>query len=418
MELTPPRGTEDLLPPDSTAMAELYLRAHRAAELFGYRYVETPTFEATELFARTSGQTSDVVSKEMYTFEDRGERSLTLRPEGTAPVMRAYLAHAHDLGAPFKAYYVNTGFRYGRPQAGRLREFRVFGAEVIAAAGAEADVEVIVLADRFLREVGLTRFSLKVNSIGDEVCRPAYRAELIEYLESQAPRLRDEHRERFRHNPLRVLDCKDPACREVSEDAPKILDRLCDPCRAHFGEVISSLEAEGLKPAVEPTLVRGLDYYTRTAFEFESEVLSEAQGALCGGGRYDGLAEVLGGPPTPGVGFGLGLDRTLIAVREEGVDLGITSGVTCFVVGIGKGRVKAPEVLRQLRAAGVPADAPFEDRPLKAQLRMADRTQARYAVLIGDREADAGTVTVRRMEDGEQWTIPATDVTSWISQQA
>ena len=418
MELSPPRGTEDLLPPDSAAMAELYRRAHRVAGVFGYRYVETPGFETTDLFARTSGGTSDVVSKEMYTFEDRGGRSLTLRAEGTAPVVRAYLAHAHDLGSPFKAYYINATYRHGRPQAGRLREFRTFGAEVIGVEGAQADVEVILLVDRFLHECELERFQLLINSIGDGVCRPGYRKELLEYLESQAPRLRDEHRERFRENPLRVLDCKDEACREVSEDAPKILDRLCDPCRAHFGEVISSLEAEGLKPQVEPTLVRGLDYYTRTAFEFVSDALPEAQAAtVCGGGRYDGLAEELGGPPTPGVGFGLGLDRTLMLAKAEGVDLAGPPGVTCFVVGIGRGRAKSHEVLRQLRAAGVSSDAPFEDRPLNAQLRMADRTHAAYALIIGDREAEAGTVTVRRMEDGEQWTVPSTDVTSWISQQ-
>jgi histidyl-tRNA synthetase len=400
-------------------MAELYRRAHRVATLFGYRYVETPGFEDTELFARTSGGTSDVVTKEMYTFEDRGGRSLTLRAEGTAPVVRAYLAHSHDLGSPFKAFYVNSGYRYGRPQAGRLREFRIFGAEVIGVAGARADVEVILLADRFLREVGLERFQLQVNSIGDEVCRPAYRQELLEYLESQSERLRDEHRQRFRDNPLRVLDCKDEACREVAEDAPKILDRLCEPCRAHFDEVLSALEAEELKPQVVPTLVRGLDYYTRTAFELISDVLPEAQAAtLCGGGRYDGLAEVLGGPPTPGVGFGLGLDRTLLAAATEGVDLAGSAGVTCFVVGIGEGRDRSLEVLRQLRAAGVATDAPFEDRPLKAQLRMADRAGAHYALIIGDREAEDGTVTVRRMDDGEQSTIPATDVASWISQQA
>jgi histidyl-tRNA synthetase len=419
VELQPPRGTEDLLPPASAEMAELYTRAHRLAAVFGYRYVETPAFESTDLFARTSGESSDVVSKEMYTFPDRAGRSLTLRAEGTAPVVRAYLAHAHDLGSPFKAYYVNATWRYGRPQAGRLREFRVFGAEVLGVAGAEADVEVVVLADRFLRVLGLSRLELQVNSIGDETCRPAYRELLIAYLEEHRERLTDEHRNRFRVNPLRVLDCKDEACRAVSAGAPKIVDHLCEPCRRHFEEFLSALESEGVKAVPTPTLVRGLDYYTRTAFEFVSDVLPQAQaGTVCGGGRYDGLAAVLGGPPTPGVGFGLGLDRALLAARAEGVDLGAWTGVTCFVVGMGPGRVKGYDVLRQLRAAGVSADAPFEERPLKAQLRMADRAGARFALILGEQEVAEGTVTVRRMEDGHQERVPATDVPTWISAQA
>ncbi len=419
MELKPPRGTEDLLPPRSAEMVELYRRAHRVATVFAYRYVETPAFESTDLFARTSGESSDVVSKEMYTFPDRSGRSLTLRPEGTAPVVRAYLAHAHSLGSPFKAYYVNQTWRYGRPQAGRLREFRTFGAEVLGVRSAEADVEVVVLADRFLRDLGLSRLELQVNSIGDETCRPAYRELLIEYLERNRERLRDEHRDRFRANPLRVLDCKDEACREVSAGAPKIVDHLCEPCRQHHEEFLSSLESEGVKAVPTPTLVRGLDYYTRTAFEFVSDVLPKAQaGTVCGGGRYDRLAEVLGGPPTPGVGFGLGLDRTLLAAHGEGIELAPAPGVTCFVVGVGAGRVKGYDLLRQLRASGVSADAPFEERPLGAQLRMANRSGARFALILGDEEVAEGTVTVRRMDDGHQERVPATDVPVWISAQA
>jgi histidyl-tRNA synthetase len=417
MEFQPPRGTEDLLPPLSHAMVDLYQRSHALAQRFGYRYVETPAFESTELFARSAGQTSDIVSKEMYTFEDRRGRSLTLRPESTAPVVRAYLAHQQDLGTPFKAYYVELNWRYGRPQAGRLREFRVFGAEVIGVASPEADVEIVVLADTFLRDAGLSRFELQVNSIGDEVCRPAYREMLIAYLEAHQDRLRDEHRDRFRDNPMRVLDCKDDACRDVAVDAPKIVDHLCDPCREHFDRVQAGLGAEGLKAVLTPTLVRGLDYYTRTAFEFVSEVLHSQQATVCGGGRYDGLAEVLGGPPTPAVGFGLGLDRVVMAAQGEGVDLA-APGVTCFVVGVGGGRAKSYELLRTLRASGVSADAPFEDRPLGAQMKMADRAGARFALIVGEREEAEGTVTVRRLEDGHQETVPMTDVVVWISRQA
>jgi histidyl-tRNA synthetase len=397
-------------------MALLYDRVHQFAQRYGYRYVETPAFESTELFARSSGQSSDIVSKEMYTFEDRGGRSLTLRPESTAPVVRAYLAHQQELGTPFKAYYVELNWRYGRPQKGRLREFRQFGVEVIGVGSAEADVEVIVLADAFLREVGLQRVELQLNSIGDEVCRPAYREELIAYLEAHRERLRDEHRDRFRDNPMRVLDCKDKACRDVAADAPKIVDRLCDPCREHFDQVQAGLDAEGVKAVPTPTLARGLDYYTRTAFEFVSEVLGPQQSTVCGGGRYDGLAEVLGGKPTRGVGFGLGLDRVLLAAREEGVGFA-APGVTCFVVAVGEGRTKAAGLVRTLRGAGIPTDVSFEERPLGAQMKMADRAGARFALIIGDREAEAGSVTVRRLADGHESTVPVTDVAAWIAGQ-
>ncbi len=418
MELLPPRGTEDLLPPSSAVMAELYRRAHAAARLFGYRYVETPGFEDTELFARTSGETSDVVSKEMYTFLDRSERSLTLRPEGTAPVVRAYLAHANELGAPFKVFYVNQAWRYSRPQKGRLREFRVFGAEVIGVPGPAADVEIVALAARFLADVGLERVGLQVNSIGDENCRPAYRLALVEYLESQAPRLRDEHRVRFRDNPLRVLDCKDPACREVALDAPRITDYLDAACKEHFDAVLVGLKEEGIAAAVEPTLVRGLDYYTRTAFEFVHRDLSPSQGTVCGGGRYDGLAEVLGGRATPGVGFGLGLDRVALALQTEGVALETEAPLDVFVVAFGQGAApRGRELVRLLRASGVAAEGALEDRPLKAQLKMADRTGARFAVIVGEREAEAGEATVRRMADGSQKTVPLTDVAMWIAAQ-
>ena len=419
MEHTPPRGTEDLLPPASTRMAALSARAHEVARRYGYGYVETPAFEHTELFARTSGETSDVVSKEMYTFLDRSERSLTLRPEGTAPVVRAYLQHANELGSPFKAYYVNQSWRYNRPQKGRLREFRIFGAEVLGVEDPGADVEIITLAATFLRELGLQQLDLQVNSIGDATCRPGYRQALLDYLEAQAPRLRDEHKTRFRENPLRVLDCKDEACREVAADAPRITDHLCEACKAHFDAVQAGLGEEGIEFAIETTLVRGLDYYTRTAFEFVHRGLSRSQSTVCGGGRYDGLAEVLGGPPTPGVGFGLGLDRTLLALEAEGVDLEGVVGVVAFVVAFGDGAVeKGRALLRQVRAAGVASDMAFGERPLGAQMKLADRAGARFALIIGEREAEAGEATVKRLDDGSQQTVPLTDVPQWIAGQS
>lgn len=403
----PPRGTQDLLPPDGGRMRALYDRAAELARRYGYRYVETPGFEHTELFAKTSGRTSDVVSKEMYSFTDRGARSLTLRPEGTAPVMRAYLDERHDLPSPFKSYYLMRMYRYGRPQAGRYREHRQFGVEVFGAAEQGADVEVIVVGDEYLRSLGLSRYEVQVNSIGDEVCRPSYRAELVAYLRANQHRLRDEHRDRFEENPMRVLDCKDEACRVVAAEAPRITERLCDPCREHFDGVLAGLEDHGIKVVVTPTLVRGLDYYTRTAFEFASHVLSEAQATLFGGGRYDGLAEALGGPHIPGVGFGMGLERVLLALQDEGIEPPSEPRLDVFVVGLGaRGRATAAGLVRTLRIAGVSADAAYEERPLKAQLRMAGRGSARFAAIVGDAEVDAGTVTLRRLADGAQEAVP------------
>jgi histidyl-tRNA synthetase len=411
MELAPPRGTLDLLPPDGGRMRAVYDRAAELARRYGYRYVETPAFEHTEVFSRTSGESSDVVSKEMYTFADRGGRSLTLRPEGTAPVMRAYLAHRATMPSPFKAYYLTRMYRYGRPQSGRYREHRQFGVEVFGVAEPGADVEVVAVGNELLRSLGLARFELQINSIGDEACRPAYREELVAFLAANAARLRDEHRDRFRENPLRVLDCKDEGCRAVALEAPRITERLCGPCREHFEAVLAGVREEGIEPVVTPTLVRGLDYYTRTAFEFVSQVLSQAAATLFGGGRYDGLAEALGGPHVPGVGFGMGLERVLRALEDEGLEPPHERGLEVFVVGLGEtGRAAASALLRELRAGGVAADAAYEERPLKAQLRMADRAGAAYAAILGEREAADGVVTLRRLADGTQQEVPSADV--------
>ncbi|MBA3551473.1 MAG: histidine--tRNA ligase [Actinobacteria bacterium] len=419
MDLQPPRGTSDLLPPGSDRMLRLYRAAGALAELYGYSYVETAILEPTELFTATSGESSDVVRKEKYTFEDRSGRSLTLRPEGTAPVMRAYLAKAHELPPLFKAYYIEPEWRYGRPQAGRLREFRVFGVEVIGTTDPGGDVEVIALADTFLRERGLSRFDLRINSIGDERCRPAYRGELSSYLEANRDRLVDEHRTRFQENPLRVLDCLDDACVAVSSGAPKISDRLCDPCREHFAGVRSGLEGESVPHVLDTTLVRGLDYYTRTAFEFGSGELSPGQRTVCGGGRYDGLAEAMGAAPTPGVGFGMGLDRVMLAQDGEGVAEAVGGVPRCFVVAIGDAaREWASRVVRTLRETGISAASGFEPRPLKAQLRMAGRSGAGFAAIVGEKEAGAGTVTLRRLSDGHQEELGLSNAAAWIHSQS
>ena len=416
MELRPPRGTDDLLPPVSDAMLGLYEAAHRTARLYGFRYVETPTFEHTELFARTSGETSDVVTKEMYTFEDKGGRSLTLRPEQTASIVRAYLANAHDLSTPFKGYHVSPQFRHGRPQAGRLREFRQFGVETIGAAAPAADAEVIALGDRFLRGRGLAEVELRVNSIGDAECRPAYREKLIAYLEPHRAELDEDCRTRLRTNPLRVFDCKVDGQTALVLGAPLISENLCQPCAEHFAAVRNGLDAARIAFVHDPRLVRGLDYYTRTAFEFVSAALSQAQATVCGGGRYDGLAEVLGGPPTPGVGFALGLDRLLVALREEGSRLPGEVGLACFVVSIGpEASQVGVRLVGEFRDAGIPAASAFEERPLKAQLKMADRSGAAYAVIVGEREVAAGTAILKSLADGEQEEVPIDDVVNWLS---
>ena len=414
MELQPPRGTADLLPPRSDAFLSLYDEAHELANRFGYRYVETPTFEQTELFARTSGDTSDVVSKEMFTFEDKGGRSMTLRPESTASVVRAFLANAQTLPTPFKAYYVHPNYRHGRPQAARLREFRVFGIEVLGTAGPDADVEVVELADTFLRARGLRDVVLHLNSVGDEVCRPPYRNKLIAYLEPHVDELDEDCRKRLHSNPMRVLDCKVDGKKDFVLAAPLISDNLDEGCAAHFAAVRQGLEEAGVAFEHDPHIVRGLDYYTRTAFEFVSNAIGGQQSTICGGGRYDGLATVLGGSDVPGVGFGMGIDRVLIAMETEGAELPPPRAPRCFVVAIAGARHAGLELVRDLRAAGISAERALEDRPLGAQLRMADRGGARYAAILGERETEAGVVTLRKLDDGTQEEVSRGDVVNWL----
>ena len=417
MELSPPRGTQDLLPDRADAMLGLYDEAHRIARLYGYRYVETPTFEQTELFSRTSGETSDVVTKEMYTFEDKGGRSVTLRPESTAGVVRAYLTHSQSLPNPFKGYYIASEFRHGRPQAGRMREFRQFGIEVIGTEAPGADVEVIVLGDRFLRSRGLSDVTLHLNSIGDQVCRPAYREKLIAHLEPYRDQLDEDCRKRLESNPLRVFDCKVDGDREFVLAAPTIAGHLCDDCSSHFAAVRGGLDAAGVPYVLDPRMVRGLDYYTRTAFEWISGVLAANKaGTVNAGGRYDGLADALGGPSTPGVGFAMGLDRVLLALEGEGRAVPPARAPTCFVVALGQeARDAGLRLVDDLRTDGVAAAHAFEERPLKAQLKMADRAGAAFAAIMGERELADGAITLRRLVDGVQKSVPLDDVVDWLS---
>jgi histidyl-tRNA synthetase len=347
------------------------------------------------------------VTKEMYTF-DKGRRSLTLRPESTASVVRAYLTHAHDLGTPFKGYYIGTEFRHGRPQAGRLREFRQFGIEVLGVEDPAADVEVLALGERFVRERGLRDYTLHVNSIGDANCRPAYREKLVAYFEPYRDQLDEDCRTRLARNPLRVFDCKVDGRKDFVLAAPTITDHLCDACAAHFAAVRTGLDEAAVGYALDPRLVRGLDYYTRTAFEWVSGALHAAQATVNAGGRYDGLAEELGGPATPGVGFAMGLDRVLLAMESEGVPVSPPRPPRCFVVALGSdGRAAGRRFVSDLRDAGVSAVRSFEDRPLKAQLKMADRAGAMYVAILGEREVADGVVTLKRLDDGSQQTVTA-----------
>jgi histidyl-tRNA synthetase len=415
-DFQPPRGTQDLLPPNSDALESLAADAAALARRFGFRRVETPTFEHTELFARGVGEASDIVTKEMYTFEDKGGRSLTLRPEGTAPVVRAFLANRQRLPNPFKAYYIVPMFRHERPQAGRMRQHTQFGVEIIGSGSPLADIEVVTVGFRYLTGRGLSKLALHLNSIGDENCRPAYREVLIEFLKGRIDQLCKDSKERMLSNPLRVLDCKVEGCRRATEDAPRILDFLDDACREHFEAVRSGLDEEEIPYVLDHRLVRGLDYYTRTAFEFVSDLLGPTQSTLCGGGRYDGLAEVLGGDPTPGIGFGLGLERLLLAMGREGLPLPVPEPLAVFLVALGEAAAKeARALLRSLRERGVAADASLEDRPLKAQLKMADRAGARYAAILGEQELAEGMITVRRMADGHQERVKLSEVGSWLT---
>jgi histidyl-tRNA synthetase len=418
MELRPPRGTQDVLGVDADRLLELYEASHRSARLFGFRYLETPTFEHTELFARTAGETSDVVTKEMFSFEDKGGRSLTLRPESTAGVVRAYLLHAHDLPTPFKGYYVGRHFRHGRPQAGRFREFRQFGVEVIGVAGPEADVDVLALGDRFVRERGVRSYVLHLNSIGDANCRPAYREELVRYFEPFVDQLDEDCRRRLTSNPLRIFDCKVDGRKDFVLAAPTIAERLCGPCTEHFEGVRAGLADAGVRYELDPRLVRGLDYYTRTAFEWISTNEPSAQAATFNaGGRYDGLAQTLGGPATPGVGFALGLDRVALAMTRDDVPPAAARASRCFVVAVGEGdaRAAAGRLVETLRDAGIPAERSFEDRPLKAQLKMADRAGSTFAAILGERELAEGVVTLRRLADGEQNTVATGDLVARLA---
>jgi len=407
-----PRGMRDILPGEVERWQELEARIHDLAARYAFREIRTPVVEHTEVFQRTVGEATDMVEKEMYTFTDRGGRSLSLRPEGTAAVMRAYLEHGlRQQPQPAKFYYIAPMFRYDRPQKGRYRQHTQFGAEVIGSADPAADAEVLVLPIRLMQAMGLTEVEVHLNSVGDAACRPRYLAALRAYFQPRADHLCDDCRRRLERNPLRVLDCKKESCHRIAREAPSSIQYLCDPCAAHLEGVKRYFDLLGVRYVIDPFIVRGLDYYTRTAVEVFSGRLG-AQNAMFGGGRYDGLAEQLGGPPTPGVGFGFGLDRLLLVAEGEGLLPPADRPVEVMVVTVGEGaRREGVVLLDALRQAGVRAEGDLLGRDARAQFKHADRIGARLAVVLGDQELATGTVTVREMKTGEQVVVPRAELT-------
>ncbi len=399
-----PKGTVDLVP-GATGKWQLVEDVVKSeAELNGFAEIRTPVFEHTELFLRGVGDTTDVVEKQMYTFEDKGGRSVTLRPEGTAGAVRAMLENGlYNAGYPVKLYYCIPCFRYEKPQSGRLREFRTFGVEMFGAAEPAADVQVIALALSAFKRLGLDDVGLQLNSIGCPACRKEYHKALTEYFGAHRDQLCETCLSRLERNPMRILDCKSPVCGEIAKGAPKITDYLCGDCQEHFGKVQGLLDAVGIPYELDPWLVRGLDYYTRTVFEFPSKSLGFALG---GGGRYDGLVEELGGKPTPGLGFGLGLDRILMALEERGAQFPEEERCEVYLAAMGDEAGKKAFVLMDgLHKCGVSADCDLCARGLKAQMKYADRIGAKYTMVLGDNELEAGRAELKNMKTGEKVEI-------------
>jgi histidyl-tRNA synthetase len=410
--ITAPKGVPEYLPPESATFRAVHEALARPAIVAGYGYIELPVFEETSLFVRGVGESTDVVSKEMYTFTDRGGRSLTLRPEGTAGVMRSVIEHGLDRGQlPVKLWYAGQFFRAERPQLGRYRQLQQFGVEAIGSDDPALDAEVIAIADDGYRSLGLTGFRLELTSLGCATCRPPYRALLTAFLEGLD--LDDATRERARANPLRVLDDKRPEVQAQLTDAPLMLDHLCAECGAHFAEVRSLLEATDVAYTINPRLVRGLDYYTRTTFEFVHDGLG-AQSGIGGGGRYDGLMAQLGGQELSGIGFGLGVDRTFLACQVEGLTPGPDRSLDVYVVPLGEARHRAAVLVAGLRRAGIRTDMAYGGRALKGAMKGADRSGARLAVVIGERDLEAGVAQVKSMDTGQQTAIPLDDFTQQI----
>ncbi len=415
MFIQAPRGTKDVLPQDSYRWQVVEAKMRKAAALAGYREVRTPVFEHTELFARGVGDTTDIVQKEMYTFKDKGDRSLTLKPEGTAGAVRAFLeSNLYAEALPCKMYYVNSPiFRYEAPQSGRLREHHQFGLECFGAQDATTDAELILLAYRLVSSLGVKNLAVKINSIGCPNCRPKYHARLKEFLAGRIDELCPTCRTRFERNPLRVLDCKEKHCQELVQNAPSILDLLCDDCADHFAQLQECLQAAGIPYVVDSRIVRGLDYYTKTVFELITQT-PEGNLTVCGGGRYDNLVEELGGPSIPAAGFGMGIERLLMLLDSEGVQLPCPDTLDVFVTYMGQAKLAAFRLVEELRAAGIKADMDHCGRSLKAQFKFANKTGAPLTATLGEEELAQGVVKLRDMNTRQERIAPMAEVAEAI----
>ena len=406
IKIQKPRGTMDIFPNEARLWQKIESTARDVALRYGFGEVRTPTFEELSLFKRGVGEVTDVVQKEMYTFTDREERVFALRPEGTASVVRSIIENGKTSDVmPLRYYYIINCFRYEKPQAGRSREFFQFGTEMFGTKDASADATVISLADTLIKELGINNVELHINSIGCPNCRPKYREALVNYFDSHKDELCDTCRERLKTNPLRVLDCKSPICSEIAKDAPNTVDYLCEECDTHFKDLKTYLDAQGIKYTVNTRIVRGLDYYTKTVFEFICNGIG-AQSTVCGGGRYDGLMEQLGGPSLPGIGFGMGITRIILAMQESGVAEIEEQKPILYIAPMGtSARAKAMKIVSDLRKDGFYAECDISARSLKAQMKYADKIGARYTLIIGDSELECGKAQLKEMATSTQEEI-------------
>lgn len=413
-----PRGTADILPKDVKAWQYIENKIKEICQTYHYKEIRTPLFEHTEVFQRGVGDTTDIVQKEMYTFDDRGGRSITLRPEGTAGVVRAFVQHKlyGEVNQPVKLYYISEMFRYERPQKGRMRQLNQFGVEVIGSRDPGVDAEVIDLAMNVYRSLGLTSLKLVINSLGDLESRTKHREALIAHFTPVKAELCEDCQSRLEKNPLRVLDCKKDMNHPAMASSPSILDYLNEESRRYFEDVKKYLDLLGIEYEVDPTLVRGLDYYTHTAFE----IMSNAEGfgaitTLAGGGRYDGMIEEFGGPSTPAIGFGMGIERLLMALEAEGIEIPDEDVLDCFIVSVGEeADSKSVQLLHELRKNGIQADKDYQKRKIKAQLKAANRYDAKYVLIIGKEELEKNVVSLKAMATGEQRDVPLENVVEFL----
>lgn len=413
-----PRGTMDVMSPDVFAWNYIEKKVRDVADRFGFTEIKVPTFEEIGLFRRGVGESTDVVQKEMYTFTDKEGTVYVLRPEGTASVARAIIENGKATDTlPLKYYYLINCFRYEKPEAGRSREFVQFGTEMFGAPSAGADFTIISLADTVIRELGITGIRLHINSIGCPNCRPAYRAALKDYLIAHSDELCDTCLDRIEANPLRALDCKNDSCKRVAENAPRTIDHLCPECRAHMEELEGYLRTCGIEYVVDPHIVRGLDYYTRTVFEFIAEGIG-SQSTVCGGGRYDGLMEELGGTKMAGIGFGMGITRLILAMKQCGIEVPRLAVPKLYIASMGKAATEyAVKVVNSLRSNGIGADCDIMGRSLKAQMKYADKIAAEYVLILGDSEIESGRAVIKEMATSEQTEISLDEIVDFIGKK-